>query len=29
VHIFKLREKLGKYGEKIEPVKGVGYRFVP
>jgi two-component system, OmpR family, alkaline phosphatase synthesis response regulator PhoP len=28
VHIFKLREKLGGRGEKIETVKGVGYRFV-
>jgi two-component system, OmpR family, alkaline phosphatase synthesis response regulator PhoP len=28
VHIFKLREKLGRFGEKIETVKGVGYRFV-
>lgn len=28
VHIFKVREKLGPYGEKIETVKGVGYRFV-
>lgn len=29
VHIFKVREKLGDIGEKIETVKGVGYRFVP
>ena len=28
VHVFKVREKLGPYGEKIETVKGVGYRFV-
>ena len=28
VHIFKVREKLGPYGDKIETVKGVGYRFV-
>jgi two-component system alkaline phosphatase synthesis response regulator PhoP len=28
VHIFKLRDKLGKLGERIETVKGVGYRFV-
>ena len=28
VHIFKVREKLGKMGERIETVKGVGYRFV-
>ena len=28
VHIFKVREKLGGRGEKIETVKGVGYRFV-
>jgi two-component system alkaline phosphatase synthesis response regulator PhoP len=27
VHIFKLREKLAKYGERIETVKGVGYRY--
>ncbi len=27
VHIRKIREKLGKYGEDIETVKGVGYRF--
>ena len=27
VHISKLREKIGKYGEYIETVKGVGYRF--
>ncbi len=27
VHIRKIREKLGKYGEHIETVKGVGYRF--
>jgi two-component system, OmpR family, alkaline phosphatase synthesis response regulator PhoP len=27
VHIFKVREKLGKLGERIETVKGVGYRF--
>jgi len=27
VHIRKIREKLGKYGEYIETVKGVGYRF--
>ncbi len=29
VHVFKVREKLGDLGEKIETVKGVGYRFVP
>jgi two-component system alkaline phosphatase synthesis response regulator PhoP len=28
VHIFKVREKLGKYGPRIETVKGVGYRYV-
>jgi two-component system, OmpR family, alkaline phosphatase synthesis response regulator PhoP len=28
VHIFKLREKLGNYGKRIETVKGVGYRYV-
>jgi two-component system alkaline phosphatase synthesis response regulator PhoP len=28
VHIFKVREKLGRMGERIETVKGVGYRFV-
>lgn len=28
VHVFKVREKLGAYGDKIETVKGVGYRFV-
>jgi two-component system alkaline phosphatase synthesis response regulator PhoP len=28
VHIFKVRDKLGKVGERIETVKGVGYRFV-
>ncbi|MDP4220493.1 MAG: response regulator transcription factor [Bacteroidota bacterium] len=28
VHIFKVREKLGKMGDRIETVKGVGYRFV-
>jgi DNA-binding response OmpR family regulator len=27
VHIFKVREKLGSMGERIETVKGVGYRF--
>ena len=27
VHIRKIREKLGKYGDYIETVKGVGYRF--
>jgi len=27
VHIRKLREKLGKYSEIIETIKGVGYRF--
>lgn len=27
VHIFKLREKLGEMGKRIETVKGVGYRF--
>jgi len=27
VHIFKVREKLGRLGERIETVKGVGYRF--
>lgn len=27
VHVFKVREKLGKLGERIETVKGVGYRF--
>lgn len=28
VHVFKVREKLGMIGERIETVKGVGYRFV-
>lgn len=27
VHIFKVREKLGDYGKRIETVKGVGYRY--
>jgi two-component system alkaline phosphatase synthesis response regulator PhoP len=27
VHIRKIREKLGKYSELIETVKGVGYKF--
>lgn len=27
VHIFSLRSKLGKTGEKIESVRGIGYRF--
>ena len=27
VHIRKIREKLGKFGDYIETVKGVGYRF--
>lgn len=27
VHVRKIREKLGKYAEYIETVKGVGYRF--
>ncbi len=27
VHIRKIREKLGKFAEMIETVKGVGYRF--
>jgi two-component system alkaline phosphatase synthesis response regulator PhoP len=27
VHIRKIREKLGKYGDLIETVKGVGYKF--
>ncbi|MGA2623582.1 MAG: response regulator transcription factor [Bacteroidota bacterium] len=27
VHIRKIREKLGKYGDCIETIKGVGYRF--
>lgn len=27
VHIFSLRSKLGKAGEKIESVRGIGYRF--
>jgi two-component system alkaline phosphatase synthesis response regulator PhoP len=28
VHIFKVREKLGEYGDRIETVKGVGYRYM-
>jgi two-component system alkaline phosphatase synthesis response regulator PhoP len=28
VHIFKVREKLGDYGKRIETVKGVGYRYI-
>jgi two-component system alkaline phosphatase synthesis response regulator PhoP len=27
VHISKIREKLGSYGDYIETVKGVGYRM--
>jgi two-component system alkaline phosphatase synthesis response regulator PhoP len=27
VHITNLRKKLGEYGERIETVRGVGYRF--
>lgn len=27
VHVRKIREKLGKYSELIETIKGVGYRF--
>ncbi|HVO72539.1 MAG TPA: helix-turn-helix domain-containing protein, partial [Ignavibacteriaceae bacterium] len=27
VHVRKIREKLGKYSDLIETVKGVGYRF--
>ncbi|KAF0151723.1 MAG: DNA-binding response regulator [Ignavibacteria bacterium] len=27
VHVRKIREKLGKYAEMIETIKGVGYRF--
>jgi two-component system alkaline phosphatase synthesis response regulator PhoP len=27
VHVSKVREKLGKHGNRIETVKGVGYRF--
>ena len=27
VHITNLRKKIGKYGESIETVRGVGYRF--
>ncbi|MEW6652087.1 MAG: response regulator transcription factor [Bacteroidota bacterium] len=27
VHVRKIREKLGKYSEMIETIKGVGYRF--
>ena len=27
VHIFSLRKKLGRIGEKIEAVRGIGYRF--
>ncbi|MBS1902112.1 MAG: response regulator [Bacteroidetes bacterium] len=27
VHVFKVREKLGTLGDRIETVKGVGYRF--
>jgi two-component system, OmpR family, alkaline phosphatase synthesis response regulator PhoP len=27
VHIQTLRQKLGEYGESIETVRGVGYRF--
>jgi two-component system alkaline phosphatase synthesis response regulator PhoP len=29
VHIAKIREKLGKYSEYIETIKGVGYRLRP
>lgn len=28
-HIKRLREKIGRAGERIETVRGVGYRFVP
>ena len=27
MHIRTLRQKLGKYGERIDTVRGVGYRF--
>lgn len=27
VHIRKIREKLGKYGEFLETIKGIGYKF--
>jgi len=27
VHVRKIREKLGKYEDLIETIKGVGYRF--
>ncbi len=27
VHISKIREKLGRYGDYVETVKGIGYRF--
>jgi len=27
VHIVSLRKKLGNYGDYIETVRGVGYRF--
>lgn len=29
VYIANLRKKLGRYGQQIETVRGVGYRFVP
>ena len=27
VHVRHLREKLGEFGNKIETVKGIGYRY--
>jgi DNA-binding response OmpR family regulator len=27
-HLAKLRKKIGKYGDKIETVRGIGYKFV-
>jgi two-component system phosphate regulon response regulator PhoB len=28
-HVKRLREKLGAYGDCIETIRGVGYRFQP
>jgi len=29
VHIRRIRSKLGKYGEKINTLRGIGYRLAP
>ncbi|HNB56879.1 MAG TPA: winged helix-turn-helix domain-containing protein, partial [bacterium] len=28
VHITKIRKKLGPYGDWIETIRGVGYKFI-